>query len=131
MIRHQQVTIHSLMPKINKDITLRVECWWQYQLTSFCISKYYFLIPLFALHKIYENKGFLSVKFCPYTGEYGSVKTCILASFIQCRIFITEPYAYSTVIFLVYQGNNILCCLYHQILLNFRNISESSREKFS
>ena len=28
------------------------------------------------------------VRFCPYTGEYGLVKTCILACFIQCQVLL-------------------------------------------
>ena len=47
-----------------------------------------------TLHKICENTGLhwpvfsrirAKLRFCPYTGEYGSVETSILAYFMQCN----------------------------------------------
>ena len=42
-----------------------------------------------TLHKLCESTGFYC-RFCPYTGEYGSVKTLILAYFMQCKCYIHE-----------------------------------------
>ena len=36
-----------------------------------------------TLHKTCENTVFTDLRFCPYTGEYGSVTTRTLAYFMQ------------------------------------------------